>query len=81
MVGSKNPTTAWLTQEEAEAHCIAGGSVWKKFSTDEGVDPDVVLVSSGVEVTFETLAAAKLLQAEGVRVRVVNVTDLVSGSS
>lgn len=78
IVGSKNPTPCYLTPEEAEEHCIAGASVWKKYSTDDGVNPDVVLVGCGVEVTFEVLAAAHILQQEGVRVRVVNVTDLVS---
>ncbi|CED84556.1 phosphoketolase [Phaffia rhodozyma] len=77
IVGSKNPTPCWLDADEAEEHCIAGASVWKKYSTDEGINPDVVLVGCGVEVTFEVIAASFLLQAQGVRVRVVNVTDLM----
>lgn len=63
--------------EEAERHCIAGASIWKQYSTDEGIDPDVVLVGIGVEVTFEVIAAAALLRNEGVRVRVVNINDLL----
>jgi xylulose-5-phosphate/fructose-6-phosphate phosphoketolase len=47
--------------------------VWDGFSTDKGLNPDVVLVGCGVEVTFEVLAAAAILRNEGVRVRVVNV--------
>lgn len=41
--------------------------------------PDVVLVGIGVEVTFEVIAAAKLLREllPALRVRVVNVTDLM----
>ncbi len=41
--------------------------------------PDVVLVGIGVEVTFEVIAAAALLRKEipALRVRVVNVTDLM----
>ena len=60
-------------------HCIAGASTWKFCSTDEGVHPDVVLVGLGVEVTFEVIAAAALLRkiAPQLRVRVVNVTDLM----
>ncbi|PPQ63927.1 hypothetical protein CVT24_010325 [Panaeolus cyanescens] len=79
MVGSKQPTPVWLSPEEADAHCIAGASVWKFASVDEGVDPDVVLVGIGVEVTFEVIAAAALLRvhAPDLRVRVVNVTDLM----
>ncbi|TCD60297.1 hypothetical protein EIP91_010418 [Steccherinum ochraceum] len=60
-------------------HCIAGASVWKFASTDDGVNPDVVLVGIGVEVTFEVIAAAALLRKilPALRVRVVNVTDLM----
>lgn len=57
MVGSKQPTMVWLSPEEADRvrylvpvgcrqlismkHCVAGASVWKFASTDQGVDPDV----------------------------------------
>lgn len=37
----------------------------------------MVLVGCGVEVTFEVLAAAAILRNQGVKVRVVNVTDLL----
>ncbi|KAI0077898.1 phosphoketolase [Panus rudis PR-1116 ss-1] len=79
MVGSKQPTPVWLSPEEADKHCIAGASIWKFASTDDGVDPDVVLVGIGVEVTFEVIAAAALLRklVPELRVRVVNVTDLM----
>ncbi|KDR79038.1 hypothetical protein GALMADRAFT_244780 [Galerina marginata CBS 339.88] len=79
MVGSKQPTPVWLSPEEADQHCIAGASVWTFASVDEGVDPDVVLVGIGVEMTFEVIAAAALLRkmAPELRVRVVNVTDLM----
>jgi xylulose-5-phosphate/fructose-6-phosphate phosphoketolase len=79
MVGSKQPTTVWLSPEEANRHCVAGASVWKFASVDEGVNPDVVLVGIGTEVTFEVIAAAALLRKliPVLRVRVVNVTDLM----
>ncbi|GJE94524.1 phosphoketolase family protein [Phanerochaete sordida] len=79
MVGSKQPTPVWLSPEEANRHCIAGASVWRFASVDEGVRPDVVLVGIGVEVTFEVIAAAALLRKliPELRVRVVNVTDLM----
>lgn len=79
MIGSKSPMPCWLSPEEAESHCIAGASVWKFASTDGGVDPDVVLVGIGVEVTFEVVAAAAMLKKDlpQLRVRVVNVTDLM----
>ncbi|KAJ7733403.1 phosphoketolase [Mycena maculata] len=79
MVGSKQPTPVWLSPEDADKHCVAGASVWKFASVDDGVNPDVVLVGIGVEVTFEVIAAAALLrkQVPELRVRVVNVTDLM----
>ncbi|KAK6910444.1 hypothetical protein I203_104476 [Kwoniella mangroviensis CBS 8507] len=72
-----NPTRGWLTAEEAERHCIAGASVWTNYSSDGGRDPDIVLVGCGVEVTFEVIAAAAILRNNGVKVRVVNINDLL----
>ncbi|KAJ7091512.1 XFP C-terminal domain-containing protein [Mycena belliarum] len=79
MVWSKQPTPVWLSPEDADKHCIAGASIWKFASVDDGVNPDVVLVGIGVEVTFEVIAAAALLRKHvpELRVRVVNVTDLM----
>lgn len=79
MVGSKQPSAIFLSAEEAENHCRAGASVWKFASTDEGLNPDVVLVGIGAELTFEVIAAADLLRTKvpNLRVRVVNVTDLM----
>ncbi|KAJ9656600.1 hypothetical protein H2198_004834 [Neophaeococcomyces mojaviensis] len=79
MVGSKQPSAVFLSADEAENHCQAGGSVWPSFSTDKGLDPDVVLVGIGSELTFEVIAAAHILRqkAPSLRVRVVNVTDLM----
>ncbi|KAG6373448.1 putative phosphoketolase [Boletus reticuloceps] len=79
MVGSKQSTTVWLSPEEANRHCKSGASVWKFASTEEGVNPDAVLVGIGTEVTFEVIAAAALLRklVPALRVRVVNVTDLM----
>ncbi|KAK5093291.1 hypothetical protein LTR70_005007 [Exophiala xenobiotica] len=79
MVGSKQPSAVFLSPDEAENHCRAGGSIWPSFSTDGGLDPDVVLVGIGAEMTFEVIAAAAILRqkAPSLRVRVVNVTDLM----
>ena len=79
MVGSKQPQPVFLSAEEADSHCRAGASVWKFASTDDGLDPDVVLVGIGAEITFEVIQAAAMLRmiAPNVRVRVVNVTDLM----
>lgn len=62
MVGSKQPTPVYLTPEEAESHCRAGASIWRFCSTDNGLDPDVVLVGIGVEVMFEVITAAAILR-------------------
>ena len=79
MVGSKQPSAVFLSTDEAESHCRAGGSIWRWASTDSGLDPDVVLVGIGAELTFEVIAAASLLRTKcpELRVRVVNVTDLM----
>lgn len=79
MVGSKQATPVYLSPEEAESHCRAGASIWKFCSTDDGLNPDVVLVGIGVELMFEVIAAAELLRrrAPELRVRVINVTDLM----
>ncbi|CAE6415216.1 unnamed protein product [Rhizoctonia solani] len=77
IIGSKAESPSFLTVKEAERHCIAGGSVWRRFSTDEGINPDITLVGIGVETTTEIIAAATLLKNEGIRVRVVNIVDLM----
>lgn len=79
MVGAKQPTPVYLTPEEAENHCRAGASIWKFCSTDSGLRPDIVLVGIGVEVMFEVIYAAAILRKRipELRVRVINVTDLM----
>jgi xylulose-5-phosphate/fructose-6-phosphate phosphoketolase len=79
MVGSKQPQPVFLSVEEADKHCQAGASVWEFASTDSGMDPDVVLVGIGSELTFEVVVAASILRrtCPSLRVRVVNVTDLM----
>lgn len=69
----------YLSADEAENHCRAGASVWNFCSTDGGLDPDVVICGIGVEVTFEVVAAAALIRqmVPDIRVRVINVTDLM----
>jgi xylulose-5-phosphate/fructose-6-phosphate phosphoketolase len=79
MVGSKQPQPVFLSVEEADKHCQAGASVWKFASTDNGLNPDVVLVGIGSELTFEVVVAASILRkiCPALRVRVVNITDLM----
>ena len=79
MVGSKQPQPVFLSVKEADKHCQAGASVWKFASTDNGLNPDVVLVGIGSELTFEIVVAAAILRkiCPALRVRVVNVIDLM----
>jgi xylulose-5-phosphate/fructose-6-phosphate phosphoketolase len=79
VIANKQPTPAWLTLDEAIAHSRAGASIWRWASTDEGVEPDVVLAGIGDVVTTEVMAAADILRREvpELRLRVVNVTDLL----
>ena len=79
VISDKLDMPQWLTMDEAINHCRAGASIWKWASIDDGVDPDVVMVGLGDNVMVEVLAAAQLLMEEvpALRLRVVNVTDLL----
>lgn len=80
VIAGKQPMHQWLTLEEAREHCRVGASIWRWASTNDGEDPQVVLAACGDNLTLETLAAAHLLRTHRPtwRVRVVNVTDLIS---
>jgi xylulose-5-phosphate/fructose-6-phosphate phosphoketolase len=79
IVAGKQPAPQWLTMDEAVAHCTTGLGIWKWASNDNG-NPDVVMACCGDVPTMETLAAVTLLrqQAPDLRVRVVNVVDLMT---
>jgi xylulose-5-phosphate/fructose-6-phosphate phosphoketolase len=78
VIANKPPMPQWLSMQNAIAHCRAGASIWQWASTDEGIEPDVVLLGIGDTPTLEIMAAAHILRNEmpELRVRVVNVTDL-----
>ena len=80
VIAGKQPMHQWLTMEEAEDHCRVGASVWRWASTNDGEDPEIVLACCGDNLTLEALAAAQILREEAPawRVRVVNVTDLMT---
>ena len=80
IIAGKQPHPQWLDMESAVAHCRIGASVWQWASTDGGNAPDVVLACAGDVPTLETLAAVTTLRtrAPDLRVRVVNVVDLMS---
>ena len=79
----KQPQLQWLDLAAARAHCARGASRWAWASTDADAAPDVVLACAGDIPTMETLAAAAWLRerAPGLRIRVVNVVDLMALTS
>jgi len=88
IVVDKQPHLQYLSMDEADVHCAAGASVWDWAGTEtisrteipgQVDEPDVVLAAAGDVPTLETLAAARLLREHvpGLRVRVVNVVDLM----
>ena len=83
IIAEKRAFPQWLSLADAIAHCRAGMSVWRWASTDDGIDPDVVLVGIGDNPTLEVMAAAHILRQElpELRVRVVNVVDLFALTS
>jgi xylulose-5-phosphate/fructose-6-phosphate phosphoketolase len=79
IVAGKQPAPQWLTMDEAVAHCTVGLGEWKWASNCEA-DPEVVMACCGDVPTMEALAAVTMLreQAPDLRVRVVNVVDLMA---
>jgi xylulose-5-phosphate/fructose-6-phosphate phosphoketolase len=77
----KQPQLQWLDMKAAREHTARGASIWGWAGTERaGEDPDVVLACAGDTPTLETMAAASWLRehAPALRVRVVNVVDLLS---
>jgi xylulose-5-phosphate/fructose-6-phosphate phosphoketolase len=79
IVGGKNEMPQWLDPAQAQEHFAAGIGRWDFASNDDGGPPDILFACCGDVPTIETIAAAKILreQAPGLRVRVVNVLDLL----
>jgi xylulose-5-phosphate/fructose-6-phosphate phosphoketolase len=80
VVSGKQPSPTWLGPADASHHCRRGLGIWQ-FAGSEvpGEEPDVVLACAGDVPTVETVAAAELLKqgAPGLKIRVVNVVDLM----
>jgi len=78
----KQPHLQWLDLAAAREHCERGASVWSWAGTEpaDPAEPDVILACAGDVPTLETLAAAAWLRAHApaLRVRVVNVVDLMT---
>jgi xylulose-5-phosphate/fructose-6-phosphate phosphoketolase len=78
IVADKQPHLTYLDMDAAILHCTKGVGVWDFASTDDGVEPDVVLACAGDIATMETLAAAAILRERfpDLKLRFVNVVDL-----
>ena len=79
VVAGKQPQHDYLTVDEAIAHCTRGVGRWAWASTDDAVEPDVVIACAGEVPTLEALAATDLLRRHlpDLKVRFVNVVDLM----
>lgn len=78
IVASKHPRPQWLSKKQAKEHCAKGIGIWD-FASNDGGNPDVIMACCGETPTLETLAAVDILRkyVKGIRVRVVNVVDLM----
>jgi len=80
VIAGKQPELQWLPMAEAITHCKTGASEWSWAGTCRDEKPDVILACAGDVPTLETVAAASLLKEHmpGLKVRVVNIVDLMS---
>ncbi|MGC2618044.1 MAG: phosphoketolase family protein, partial [Acidobacteriaceae bacterium] len=62
IVADKQQHLIYLDMDAAILHCTKGVGVWDFASTDDGLEPDVVLACAGDIATMETLAAAAILR-------------------
>ncbi len=78
IVADKQKHLQFTTIDEAVVHVTKGIGIWPRASTDQGVEPDVVLACCGDVATKEALAAAALLREHlpELKLRFVNVVDL-----
>ena len=47
IIAGKQPELQWLDMEAAVRHCTSGIGIWTWASSDEGVEPDVVMACAG----------------------------------
>jgi xylulose-5-phosphate/fructose-6-phosphate phosphoketolase len=80
IVAGKQPAPQWLDMTSAIKHCSTGIGIWDWASSDEGVEPDVVMACAGDVPTLETLAAVDLLRTHfpDIALRLINVVDLMT---
>ncbi len=78
IVCDKQNHLQYLDADKAAIHCEKGIGIWSFASTDEGVEPDVVLACAGDIPTMESLGAVELLLEAfpDLKIRFINVVDL-----
>lgn len=78
IVADKQKHYQYLDIEAAIKHCIKGLGIWDWASSDQGQEPDVVMVGCGDIPTQEALAAIGLLNEHfsDLKIRFINVVDL-----
>ncbi len=78
IVADKQPHLTLLSMDEAVLHCTKGIGIWDWASTDDCVDPDLVMACAGDIPTMESLAATAILKQHfpELKIRFVNVVDL-----
>ena len=78
IVSDKQPHLVYLDMDAAVVHCTKGIGIWDWASTDDGAEPDVVMVCAGDIPTQEALAATAILRKHfaDLKLRFVNVVDL-----
>jgi xylulose-5-phosphate/fructose-6-phosphate phosphoketolase len=78
IVCDKQNHLQYLDADQAAIHCEKGLGIWSFASTDEGVEPDVVMACAGDIPTMESLGAVELLLEAfpDLKIRFINVVDL-----
>lgn len=79
VVAGKYMAPQWLSMEEAVKHTTKGVGIWPWASSDQGTEPDVVMVACGDVPTREILAAIMILREHlpEIKIRMVNIVDLM----
>ncbi|MGR9115122.1 MAG: phosphoketolase family protein [Gammaproteobacteria bacterium] len=78
IVADKQKHFQFLDIDAAVTHCTKGLGIWGWASSDQGLEPDAVMVGCGDIPTQEALAAICLLNAhfQDLKIRFINVVDL-----
>jgi xylulose-5-phosphate/fructose-6-phosphate phosphoketolase len=78
IVSDKQLHLQYHDMDTAIKNCTKGIDIWDWASNDQGVEPDVVLVTAGDIPTKESLAATEILRKHfpDLKIRFINVIDL-----